>query len=155
MTFVLPLYLEVILNCISFPISALGNTSNIDTYEMYQEENQYMFAALHENHPYLYAICFIALFGIVSGVLAVFTMAISTFRVKYRVLLFLPVYVLLYGLNYVRYLLPDNMIYTDYFRYLRMYNLRCSTGGYIGVILLIALISWRILYVRTKEDCLL
>lgn len=94
--FTIPFILEIVLNCLSFPMKAIGDMSNLSIY--YNEEysacvNNYQMKSLYLYSPYLYAVVGTLIFGAVSGLLGVFTAAVSSLvKVKYNVFLFIPVY---------------------------------------------------------------
>lgn len=94
--FTIPFMLEIILNCLSFPMKAVGDMSNLPVY--YNEEytacvNNYQMKNLYLYSPYLYAVVGTLIFGAVSGLLGVFTAAVSSLvKVKYNVFLFIPIY---------------------------------------------------------------
>lgn len=96
--FTLPFLIEIILNCLAFPLSAAGDLTNLNCYqdEYLQITESYLFSGLYQFSPYIYAVSATLLFGILSGILGAFTAAISSlFYIKYRILLFLPVFALL------------------------------------------------------------
>lgn len=98
--FTVPFLLEIILNCIAFPLNSTGDLSNnnIFEFELTTMINNYLFSELYLFSPYLYAIVGTLLFGLVAGLLAGFTASISTvICVKYRVLLLLPVFLFLHA----------------------------------------------------------
>lgn len=97
--FTVPFLLEIILNCLSFPMKAVGDMEGVPVY--YSEEyavcvNNYQMKNLYLFSPYLYAVVGTLVFGAISGLIGVFTVAVSSLvRVKYNVFLFIPVYVVL------------------------------------------------------------
>lgn len=96
--FSLPFLIEIVLNCLSFPMQAQGDLSNWKYYsaDYLQSVHNYLFANLFLRSPYLYAVIGTLLFGIYSGILGAFTVALSSmFKFKYRIFLFLPVFILL------------------------------------------------------------
>ncbi|MBD5484689.1 MAG: hypothetical protein HDR18_04070, partial [Lachnospiraceae bacterium] len=96
--FTVPFLLEIILNCLSFPLSATGDLSYLSIYDSAYRigVNRYFMKSIYLYSPYLYAVIGTLFFGVVSGVLGVFTVAVSSvIRVKYNVFLFLPVFVTL------------------------------------------------------------
>lgn len=104
LVFALPFLIEIALNCIAFPLNAEGDLAfgsvfsqqRIDFFGNYQFKRLYLFS------PYLYAVVFTLLFGAVAGVLASFTAALSAVvRVKYRIFLILPDFLLLQGMDYI------------------------------------------------------
>lgn len=156
--FTIPFLTEIILNLIAFPISATGDPSNSSIYRLYETTKQYLFSDLYIRSTYLYAIVFTMIFGLFSGVLAVFTTAISTFPIKFKVLLFLPVYLLLYLTSMLKQLIPTIPIETNYFFYLRIFGIhRNSTGGFIALIsfmLIFLILSVLIIMSKSRKDAL-
>lgn len=96
--FCVPFLIEIVLNCIAFPLQATGDLSNWGYYEKSFAEavHNYLFSGFYLRAPYLYAVVGTLLFGVLSGLLGAFTVAFSSVvRVKYNVFLFLPVFLLL------------------------------------------------------------
>lgn len=127
--FTLPLFLEMILDMIAFPSGAEGNPDNITIYDtIYTDRiNNYFWTDLYLTSKYLYVIFRIVLLGVVSGLLAAFTAALSYLNIfKFRVFLFLPVYVLLYAVYYLVDLMEQRGILEKisayYVCYLTYYN---------------------------------
>ncbi|MCX4372156.1 MAG: hypothetical protein OSJ58_10065 [Dysosmobacter sp.] len=95
-----PFLIEILLNCIAFPLSAAGDFQNLNIYQtdLVDSINNYLFPRLYQFSPYIYAICGTVCFGFFAGLLAGFTFSISlVFRVKYRVVLLLPTFLLLHA----------------------------------------------------------
>lgn len=93
-----PFFLEIILNCLSFPLKAVGDFEHCDMYDPRLAEKIALsgFQALYNFSPYLYALWKTVLFGLTAALLATVTAAFSmVIRVKYRVFLLLPVFALL------------------------------------------------------------
>ena len=154
--FALPLLTEIALNCLAFPLHATGDTVGESVYDPYYIETvkQYMFSGLYIWSPYAYAIAFALLFGVISGVLGVLTMAVSTFPIRFRVILLMPAYFLLYGTGHVGKLLhlPFD---TEYFLYLGMYSGgRLSAAAMFGLMAVLLLGSVGVIHVRAQEDLL-
>lgn len=158
--FSVPFLIEILLNCLAFPISATGDPSNNEYYsEVYIElTNMYLFSSLYHQSPYLYAIFSILVFGVLSGVLAMFTVAISTFPIKFKVLLFLPIYLLLHGVAMIKQKVPSLTFDTNYFFYLRFYEpLRNSTDSLIAFftfIIFIFSLSILIVFFKMRKDAI-
>lgn len=96
--FTIPFLIEIILNCLAFPLSAAGDLMNLNCYqeEYFRITESYLFTGLYQVSPYIYAVVLTLLFGILSGILGAFTAAVSSlFYIKFRILLFLPVFALL------------------------------------------------------------
>ena len=76
----------------------MGALSNWDYYseEYIELVRNYMFSDLFVRSPYLYAVVKVLLFGLFSGVMGAFGVAVSAlYRVKYRITGFLPTFLLL------------------------------------------------------------
>lgn len=133
LVFTVPFLVEIPLNCLAFPIKAQG-TLNLES--IYDEEfvlgvQRYIGTWLYLCSPYLYAAAGTLLFGAISGLLAAFTTVFSMLvRVKYKVLLFLPAYVLLNlpALGATLFHIDDVSLY--YLRYLLTFDdiAKCEAG---------------------------
>lgn len=153
----LPLLLEIVLNCLSFPLDATGNLDNWSVYdENYIADVQtYLWSGLFLHPPYLYAALGTLLFGLVPGVLGVFTVALSTFPIRYKIYLFLPAWILLYGVGLLGQLLPFVTVDTGYTIYLQLYDAGPkSEVGYLLLVGILALFSVGTLLWRSREDWL-
>lgn len=114
--FAAPLLLEVLLNAAAFPLHANGLADYSSRLEAgyWSGVRQYLFPELYIASKYLYAVVCCLFFGVVCAVLAAFTVSLSLLPVfKFRIILFLPVYLLLTLTYYVQFLFPDAG-YTDY-----------------------------------------
>lgn len=121
--FTVPLMLDILLHCLFFPLDAVGQVS----FSMYSPEGiaeirTYLWSSFFISHPYLYAVFMTVSFGIVSGVLGMFTVAVSSFGFKYKVFAFLPAWVLLNFFGWLKVLFPSIPIDTMYSLYLQMYD---------------------------------
>lgn len=97
--FTVPFLMEIVLNCLSFPLAATADLTNMDAYseEYLRATANYIFPALYNAAPYLYAVLGTLCFGLFAGLLAGFTASVSLLvRVKFKVFLLLPVFILLY-----------------------------------------------------------
>ena len=100
--FTVPFVMEIILNCLSFPLNAVGDLTNWSSYSSYYLESvhNYLLTPLYIWNPYLYALLITLIFGLVSGLFAAFTVALSSVLFcKYQVMLFLPTILLINGLS--------------------------------------------------------
>ena len=123
--FSVPFLIEIGLNCISFPLQASGDFTNMNIYnaEYISSVRGYLFSDLYISAPIIYAVVMTVLMGIVSGMLGMFTVAFSyVFTVKYRVLLVLPVYLLLGLLGYADNFLPEEAARINWFHYLLLFD---------------------------------
>lgn len=98
LVFSVPFFIELALNCISFPLTATGDLGNGSVYEpeYIETTKNYLFYPIYRISPYLYTVVGILPFGMVMGLLAAATTTFSALvRVKFRVVLLLPVFLLL------------------------------------------------------------
>ena len=96
--FAVPFLAEIALHVIAFSTRPMGDLSNWDYYseEYIELVRNYMFSDLFIHAPYLYAVVKVLLFGLFSGVMGAFGVAVSAlYRVKYRITVFLPTFLLL------------------------------------------------------------
>ena len=120
--FTSPFIIEAILNCITFPLEAVADVSRNSFFslEYIEKINGYLFSSLWYLNSYLYVFLFILGFGFMSAVFAVFAMALSTFSfIKFKVLLFVPIYALLYIVANIKDMFSLNYL-TYYYRYISM-----------------------------------
>lgn len=96
--FTVPFLIEIVLNCISFPLAASGDLSQLNAYDPQYIEmtHGYLLSGLYYASRYVHAIVFTVVYGLFAGVIACFTFSISVvFSMKLRVLYILPVFILL------------------------------------------------------------
>lgn len=152
LVFAIPMLLEVLLNYLSFPNGAMGNLLNLSIYsdEYINIVKNYPFYNIYITHPYIYVIGWICVFGITGGMLNVITIAISTFHIPYKVLLFLPVYFVLEGIYWIGNLFGLKL---SHFFFLPMFF--AYQSGYIifyGIILALFILANIIIGIRCKKD---
>ena len=96
--FSLPFLLEIVLNCVSFPLNATGDFYNYNAYEeeLLASEALYQLTWLYQFSPYLYAVVCTVFFGVFFGIWAAATTTLSALvKVRFQVLLLLPSFLLL------------------------------------------------------------
>lgn len=123
--FSVPFLTELIMNCISFPMKAQGDLTNLSIYseEYAGMVHRYQLSGLFLFSPVLYAVVGILIFGIFSGLIAAFAAAVSfVVRVKYRVFLLLPAYILLNATTYLNEIFPGEGAYLSWYEYLLFFN---------------------------------
>lgn len=158
LVFTVPFLIEIVLNCISFPLEAVGDLSNKHLYSntYIKGVHNYLFYPLYSLSPYLYAVVGTVFFGIVSGILSMLTVAISSIaRAKYNVFLLLPVFMLLHisvMIAEVNTKAPITIRWYDYFLLFNDYTK--SPLGFVIVIFTIILISLVLITVSYRKDCL-
>lgn len=101
--FTVPFILELLISGISFGFNHIGDGSGIDYISVIENENKYLFFKLFFKNKVIYAVVMILIFGIVSGILAVFNFSIVTLPFfKYKIFAFFPLYILIYILSFVQ-----------------------------------------------------
>lgn len=158
MIFTVPFLLEIILNCLSFPLSATGDLSNLRAYaEAYRiGVNRYFMKSLYLYSPYLYAVAGTLLFGAVSGLLGAFTVAASSvIRVKYNAFLFIPVFAALNMSTILASRFSREVPSTRWYDYVLLFNdeLKSMRFGVIAVLGLVLFIMGAGC-VGGRKDCL-
>lgn len=156
--FTVPFLLEILLNCVSFPLSAAGNLANWSyySYEYRNAVEHYFMKGLYLYSPYLYAIAGTLFFGAVSGLLGVFTAAVSSLiRVKYMVFLFLPVFVGLNLSSLVGSRLPREAPSALWYDYLLLFNEQEKSPVILAAVLaVLVLFSVAAACISGRKDCL-
>lgn len=156
--FTVPFLLEIILNCISFPMSAAGNLSNLSMYDgAYRNAvDKYLMKGIYLYSPYLYAVIGTLFFGAVSGLFGVFTAAVSSLiRVKYNFFFFLPVFILLNLTTIFAGRFPKEAPSIKWYDYILLFNDEGKKAGFlIAGILVITLFSIIAANISGRKDCL-
>lgn len=132
--FTVPFLIEVCLNCISFPLNAAGDFWNLEPYniEYVNMVKQYLLSGLYVKAPFLYTVLGILLVGCIAGALAVFTVGISyLFKIRYRVILLLPVFLLLNGIALLEERLPYQKAAVHWIHYVMLFDDGPKNGWYI------------------------
>ncbi len=125
LVFFVPFFLELLLNSFSFPLEAMGDLTNWGAYDSdyIQSVNNYLMRNIYQYSPYLYALAGTLFFAFVSGLFGAFTVAFSAIvRVKYRIFMFLPVFLLLNATIYLVEMLPKFPITIKWYDYLLFFN---------------------------------
>lgn len=154
--FTVPFLMEFLLNCVSFPLNAVGDLSNWSVYsEDYLERvGNYFMGGLYEANPYIYAVIGILLFGLASGLLGAATVVISSLiRVKYNIFLFLPPLILL---NLSLMLPTDYLPFSvQWYDYLLLFNEEAKSGIYFAIVVAALLIFVAAgSFASSRKDCL-
>lgn len=156
--FSVPFIIEIMLNCLSFPLTATGDLTNWHTYNpsYIQGVRNYLLNELYILNPYLYAIIGTLFSGFVSGLFGAFTVAFSSVvQVKYRVFLFLPIFLILNATVYLSELLSKGTSTIKWYDYLLLFNDRPKNLFYlvIGIFALICFSLYAI-YRSSRKGCL-
>ena len=102
--FTVPFLIEIVLNCLSFPLNSVGDFTNWSAYspETLERVESYAFSGLYTLSPYLYAVFCTLFLGAFTGLLSAATVAISAlWKPKYKVSLILPVFLFLQATLYL------------------------------------------------------
>lgn len=154
--FTLPFFLELILSCVSFPIAATGDFSEMSQYDpLYMEMvRRYLFSTLYTFSPYLYAIIGVVVFGLFSGILGMFTVALSAvLNIRYKVLLFLPAFIILNISLYFSDSILKLPFSVRWFDYVLLCNDMVKSNSYfVGLILTLIIISISCGLFKSKGD---
>lgn len=98
MVFSVPFLVEMLLHIIAFSTKPTWDLSYWEAYDpdYIAEVRNYLFSGLYIRSPYGYAVVKIVLFGLFSGLMGAFSVAVSAlYRVKFRITVLLPVFLLL------------------------------------------------------------
>ena len=156
LVFAVPLFIENILNMLAFPLGATGDPfGTVYDEGFFDSQKKYLFYEVYHYSPYLYAFFRMALFGLVAGVLSGFTLAVSTIiKIPFRVILFFPVYIII-NLTYYIGIYLGFKCETYYLWYFLYYNTSVkSEYGFIGCIIMMALVSLLFIFVKRRKDVL-
>lgn len=95
-TVTLPFFIQCIVNHLIFPIEGSKQLTNWETYSKvyFEYTDAYLFSSLYYYNEYVYFIVVLCITGIFAGAVAVFIVGISSFEIKYKAVLFLPVYLI-------------------------------------------------------------
>lgn len=156
--FTIPFIIEIFLNCVSFPLSAMGDYTNMSIYdaEYLNMVKNYLGSSIYIVSPVVYAILATIFFGIISGMLSTFVVGISfIFKVKYRVILLLPVYFILNATMYMEKFLPNNAYAISWYHYVFLFDSVTKTVLYL-LFFLVALVAISVIsgMIRMKGDVL-
>ncbi|MCM1186157.1 MAG: hypothetical protein NC251_08260 [Lachnoclostridium sp.] len=157
--FTVPFLLEILLNCVSFPLSAMGDLlySSRSTESAYIEGiNHYFMKEAYLYSPYLYAVLGTLFWGAGAGLLSVFTAALSSLiRVKYNVFLFLPVFALLNLPLLLGHGIPRGMPSIKWYDYMLLFNDEVKSMGFLtNVIIVLVLFAAGTVWINRRKDCL-
>lgn len=158
--FILPFLIEIVLNCVSFPLTAQGDLSNWNYYDPAYKESveNYLLGNIFLISPYLSAGLGTILFGVFSGLLSAFTVAFSSiFKFRYRIFLFLPVFILLNLTEIVSGILFKQGLgfRLSWYHYFLLFNDEPkNTGYFLAMILGLALFTVAGTYLGGKKDCM-
>ena len=149
-------FIELVLNCISFPTAATGDFINLNQYNPRYVEmvSHYTFAELFKIDSYLYSVISTLFFGVFSGILGMFTVALSMIlKVRYKIFLFLPVFVLLNISLYFSEIIKGVPFSVRWFDYVYIFNDAEKSGAFfiVAVVMLMA-VSFFCAFYKGRRD---
>lgn len=156
LVFTVPFLLEIVLNCLAFPLTASGDFTNGSIYDPEPAilARNYFLSGLYYRSPYLYAVAGTFLFGVLSGVLAVLTFACSlVFKIKYRIVLFLPVFLFLNASIFLSGVFSGLEVSIQWADYFFLFNSRPKNIFiFIVVILVLTAVPLYLVYQNSRKD---
>jgi len=156
--FTAPFLLEIILNCVSFPLAATNNLVGWSIYDSdyWDTVNRYIMKDLYLFSPYLYAVAGTLIFGGVSGLLGTLTVAVSSLvKIKYNVFLFLPVFVALNLSTTLAARLPRDGVSIRWYDYILLFDeSKKNIGAWAGGLLVLVILLVITACVSGRKDCL-
>lgn len=96
--FSVPFLIELLLNIIIFPLSGGKAITGwpMESEEYFRQGAQYIYAEFFYNNVYLYMIASALTTGLFGGCASVFIASFGAWKIPYKILMFLPLYVVLY-----------------------------------------------------------
>lgn len=154
--FTIPFLTEILLEVICFSMESAGDPTGFTFIQTIENENQHLFSELWINNKIVYAVIMTLLFGVVSGILALFNFAISTLPFfKYKIFTFFPIYIMFYAISIFQNILKFD--YTlNYFYILRMFNTELKNYVvYLVFLFVLATVSFVIIKYKSIKDDLI
>ena len=151
LVFTVPFLLEFILSCICFKMDSLGDPSNISYIDIAGHEYGYFMPQLWLENRIIYVIFMIAMFGIVSGILAVFNFSVCTLPIfKYKIFTFFPIYIMFHIIGIIDKVAKFDFE-TNYFMLISMFDKSDKWDG-IYFIFMVGLLLISVLIIRNKKE---
>ncbi len=140
-TVTVPFLLQCVVNHIIFPGVANRDLTNWETYSetYFCHADAYLFSELFYENEYLYFLVTLMITGVFSGCLAILLVGISTFDLKYKAFLFLPIYILFYFMEMLSGYITGYSTYIN--DYMTLFDINGSKNiVYYVVVMLISLV---------------
>ena len=134
-------------------MSSIGDPSNFQYYQTIESENQFFLSKILLSSRVLYAITMTMLFGIISGILAVFNFSLTSLRFfKFKIFTFFPIYILFYLIETIeKFKMPEYTL--NYFFILRMFNISTKNNLLYAMFLMcLLLFSIILIGAKAKKD---
>lgn len=154
--FALPFLMEIVIHIIAFSSKPTGDFYNWDSYDpqYIATVRNYMFSDLFICSPYLYAVVKVLLFSLFSGLMGAFSVAVSAlYRVKYRITVFVPVFLLLNLSTYSTAIFGGMEKSVAWYNFVMLHEEGVKNWWiFLTVLALIALMSIGAIYWVSKRD---
>lgn len=153
LVFVIPFVLEIAISLISFGSEPSGDLTNSNFVFMMENEEEYFLNKLYLNNKVFYAVVTTVIFGIISGIFAMFNFAMVTLPFfKYKVFAFFPMYVLIYVISFIEKVL--NKPYTlNYYFILRTFcDANYNYIVYVTFLLILIIVSIILIELKIKKE---
>lgn len=153
LVFTIPFLIEIALSAICFNLSSSGDPSNFSYYQTIENESQFFLSKILLSSRFLYAITMTILFGIISGLLAVFNFSLTSLRFfKFKIFTFFPIYILFYLIETIeKFKMPEYTL--NYFFILRMFNTKTKNNLLYAMFLMcLLLFSIILIGAKAKKD---
>lgn len=158
--FFIPFMLELLLSLIAFPTDSIITDAGEQYYSQAWElrVNNYLYGNILGMSKIAYAVFHAVIYSATAAILALLLTAISTFRIHFKVMLFLPVYLLLFFTNQAGEQL-NTPVNSKYYNYIYAYIPSSHEGtryplAFFIILIVLLLISLSVSYLRSREDSL-
>ncbi len=147
--FSLPFLIEILVSSISFSIESSGDPSGFNYLSTIEDEWGYFLSDIFIKNKIIYAIINALIFGMVSGILALFNFSVTTLPgMKYKIFAFFPIYLLFYLISILNTVIKPAYT-TSYAAILKMFN--SGQKNYpLYCIFLIILIFLSVIFIEIK-----
>jgi hypothetical protein len=154
--FTFPFLTELILSMVCFSIQSKGDPSGFEYWQTIADDSRYFLSNVFLNNRILYALIMIALFGIVSAILATFNFAITMLPVfKFRLMTYFPIYILFYVLSIIEKIVK--LKFTTYYAFiLRMFEITKTKNYTVYMVFLggLLVLSALLIEIKVRRDSL-
>lgn len=154
--FFVPLMIELLLNCIAFPMSAHGNLAGNELFsDSYQTITGYYLFSIYYTHPVLYVILASSVISGMASILSLLSLAVGSFFSRYYAYLLLPVYLLLSLLSSCLASVKSFPWESDYTWFLKWCHDQIHRGDFqfMGAFLAgVAVFSFLVLWISSRRD---
>lgn len=156
--FTIPFLVEIALHVIGFSTRPMGDLTNWSSYDpnYITVVRNYMFSNLFVRSPYLYAVVKVLIFGLFSGLMGAFGVAVSAlYRVKFRITVFLPTFLLLNLSVYAEAIFGEMEKSVAWHNFVMLHEEAVKNMPvFLVTLVLVILVSVGGTYWASKRDCL-